>query len=52
LKGSGKAARLAGQLGEMTADEASPAMRLAAIEAAEGRLARAERIAACVADPA
>ena len=45
VKGSGKGAKLAKQLCALTAEQPSQPMRLAAIEAAEGRLARGERIA-------
>ena len=45
IKGSGKAAKLAKQLSKLEADTTSTPMRQAALEAAEGRLARAERIA-------
>ena len=44
VKGSGKAAKLAKQLCAMEASPASIPIKQAAIEAAEGRLARAERI--------
>ncbi|QDT47841.1 hypothetical protein Pan258_18790 [Symmachiella dynata] len=44
IKGNGKAAKLAKQLCCLTAVAPSPMMRLAALEAAEGRLSRAERI--------
>jgi hypothetical protein len=44
------AARLAKQLCSLAADESSCVMRLAAIEAAEGRLPRAERIARHISD--
>jgi hypothetical protein len=44
VKGTGKAAKLAKQLGSFAADDHSPAMRQAALEAAEGRIARAERV--------
>jgi len=45
ITGRGKAAKLAKQLCELKASAASQNMRAAAMEAAEGRLARAERIA-------
>jgi hypothetical protein len=44
VKGTGKAAKLAKQLCSFEADDQSPAMRRAALEAAEGRIARAMRI--------
>jgi hypothetical protein len=44
IKGSGKAGKLAKQLSSFEADDQSPAMRQAALEAAEGRIARAVRI--------
>lgn len=44
VKGSGKAVKLAKQLCAMQSSPASVPMKQAAIEAAEGRLARAERI--------
>jgi Family of unknown function (DUF6493) len=44
VKGSGKAAKLAKKLGEFPSVDQSPAMRQSALEAAEGRIARAERM--------
>lgn len=43
VKGTGKAAKLAKQLCSFQADDQSPALRRAVLEAAEGRIARAER---------
>jgi hypothetical protein len=45
VRGSGKAAKLAKHLCRLEARSDAPAMRQAALEAAEGRLGRAERIA-------
>jgi hypothetical protein len=44
VKGTGKAAKLAKQLSALEPHPQSPALREAAVQAAEGRLARAERI--------
>ena len=44
VKGTGKAAKLAKQLSALESDPQSPAIREAAVQAVEGRLARAERI--------
>ena len=52
VQGSGKAAKLARQLGALKAAESSRMMRLATVEAVEGRVARARRIAQHRADSA
>ncbi len=44
VKGTGKAAKLAKQLSALESHPQSPALREAAVQAVEGRLARAERI--------
>jgi hypothetical protein len=44
VKGTGKAAKLAKQLSALEPHPQSPALREAAVQASEGRLARAERI--------